>query len=459
MAVPFFHRAPTRVPGTTSKPPILAQPPAASGRGLRSRLGPSQWLAVVVLGLTGVAAFGIAPDASRDAPPIRTIVSVLPLPPLVMRADDDAPFWREERVQRGDTIGSLLARAGVDDSAAMAFLRTDLRARALYQLKPGRFVRVALDEQGRLEALRFVTATGDVLAIQRANDAFFASYQPPQEAVRLTLATGAIHSSLFATADAVGLPDAVTVALADLFAGDIDFLRDLRRGDRFSVLYETRYVDGEPIGAGRIVAAEFENRGLTMSAYLWKDAEGNDAWYTLDGRSSRKAFLRSPMEFTRMTSGFSLARFHPIFQTWRAHRGIDYAAPEGTPVRATADGVVASVGSQNGYGNVIELSHHASYSTLYAHLSRFAPGLRPGARVRQGDTIGYVGATGWATGPHLHYEFRINDEARNPLSIAMPNAGPMPPESFSPFLLHIEPFAQQLALARELPAARFASTD
>lgn len=414
---------------------------------------------MLFLGLTGVAAFGIAPETSPDATPVRTIVTELPPPPLVAPADDDAPFWREERIQRGDTIGSLLARAGVDDAAAMSFLRTDLRARALYQLKPGRPVRVAIDERGNLEALRFVTATGDVLAIKRANDAFFASYEPAREAVRLTLTSGEIASSLFATADAIGLPDAVTVALAELFAGDIDFLQDLRRGDRFSVLYETRYVEGEPVGTGRIVAAEFENRGLRMSAYLWKDAEGNDAWYTLDGRSTRKAFLRSPMEFSRMTSGFSLARFHPILQTWRAHRGIDYAAPTGTPVRATADGVVASIGSQNGYGNVIELRHHAAFSTLYAHLSRFAPNLRPGVRVQQGDTIGYVGATGWATGPHLHYEFRINDEARNPLTIALPNAGPLPAESFGAFVLHIEPLAQQLALARELPAARFAATD
>jgi murein DD-endopeptidase MepM/ murein hydrolase activator NlpD len=416
-------------------------------------------MAVLVLGLTGVAAFGIAPDTSLDATPIRTIVTALPVPPLAALTDDELPFWREERIQRGDTIGSLLARAGVDDPPAMAFLRIDLRARALYQLKPGRSVRVAVDERGHLEALRFVTTNGDVLAIRRANDAFFASYEPVREAVRLALTTGEITSSLFATADAIGLPDAVTVALADLFAGDIDFLQDLRRGDRFSVLYETRYVEGEPIGTGRIVAAEFENRGLRMSAYLWKDAEGNDAWYTLDGRSTRKAFLRSPMEFSRMTSGFSLARFHPILNTWRAHRGIDYAAPTGTPVRATADGVVASIGNQNGYGNVIELRHHGAYSTLYAHLSRFASQLRPGARVQQGETIGYVGATGWATGPHLHYEFRINDQARNPLTVALPNAGPMPQESFGAFLLHIEPLAQQLALARELPAARFATTD
>lgn len=416
-------------------------------------------MAVLILGLTGVAALGIVPDTSLDATPVRTIVTALPAPPLAALNDGDAPFWREERIQRGDTIGSLLARAGLDDPAAMTFLRTDLRARALYQLKPGRPVRVALDEQGRLEALRTVTGTGDVLAVQRANDAFFASYEPTRESVRLTLTAGEITSSLFATADEIGLPDAVTVALADLFAGDIDFLQDLRRGDRFTVLYETRYVEGEPVGTGRIVAAEFEHRGLSMSAYLWKDAEGNDAWYTLDGRSTRKAFLRSPMEFSRMTSGFSLARFHPILQVWRAHRGIDYAAMTGTPIRATADGVVTTAESQNGYGNVIVLRHQGAYSTLYAHMSRFAPQMRPGTRVQQGEVIGYVGATGWVTGPHLHYEFRVNDEARDPLTVALPTAGPMPSGEFNAFLQQIEPLAQQLALARDLPAARFASTD
>ena len=440
-----------------TKPTILAQPAAPIRRGFALRLAPTQWLAVAILGLTGVAAFGISPGTSLDTAPVPTIETPLPLPPIAAVPTHEAPFWREARVQRGDTIGILLARSGMDDPAAMSFLRTDVRARALYQLKPGQPIRVATDDAGRLEALRFVTSTGDVLSITRANDAFFASYEPTQAAVRLTLTSSVIHSSLFAAADAVDLPDAITMALADLFAGDIDFLKDLRRGDRFTVLYETRYVEGEPVGTGRVVAAEFENRGLRMSAYLWRDAEGKDAWYTLDGRSARKAFLRSPMEFSRVTSGFSMSRFHPIFKAWRAHRGIDYAAPTGTPVRATADGVVASAGSNGGYGNVVVLRHHGAYSTLYAHLSRYAAHLRPGARVQQGETIGYVGTTGWATGPHLHYEFRINDEARNPLTVPLPADGPLPPESFAAFVNHIEPLAQQLALERDRFSARVAA--
>ncbi|HVF65779.1 MAG TPA: peptidoglycan DD-metalloendopeptidase family protein [Casimicrobiaceae bacterium] len=424
------------------------------------RLGAGQWAAVVVLALTGVAAFGIAPDTSLETDlPLRTVVTPLPLPAMQPLADPGSPYWREERVQRGDTIGSLLARAGVDDPLAMSFLRIDARARALYQLKPGRPVRVATDERGQLQALRFVTSTNDVLSVRRANGAFLATYEPTREAVRLTLVTAQIGTSLFATADAVGIPDAITANLVELFAGDIDFLKDIRKGDRFSVLYETRSVEGEPVGTGRIVAAEFENRGLQMSAFLWKDADGDDAWFTLDGRSSRKAFLRTPMEISRITSGFSFARFHPILQEWRAHKGVDYAAPEGTPVRVTADGVVASAGTQNGYGNVIVVRHQGAYSTLYAHLSRFQRMYLPGDRVSQGETIGYVGSTGWATGPHLHYEFRINDEARDPMTSAMPVVEPLPPGAFKAFLAHIEPLAQQLKLAREISSVRFASNE
>ena len=437
---------------------ILAQheTPAARAAG---RVRVAHLVAIAVLALTGVAAFGIAPDSTLELPPLRTVERPLPVPELATADDDPDPYWREERVRRGDTIGSLLARAGVDDAAALAFMRTDPAARPLYQLTPGRPVLVATDAEGGLVALRFRTAEGERLTVVRQSGALVSSRAPAPEAVRLALRSGEITTSLFGAADAIGLPDAVTIALAELFAGEIDFLQDLRFGDRFSVLYETRYVDGEPVGAGRIVAAEFHNRGRRLTAFLWRDADGQDAWYTEDGRSTRRAFLRSPMEFSRMTSGFTLARFHPILQSWRAHRGVDYGAPTGTPVRATADGAVAFAGVQGGYGNVVVLRHDGAYSTLYAHLSRFAAGVRSGARVRQGETIGYVGATGWATGPHLHYEFRVNDVPRDPLTVALPTAGPLPAETREAFLAHVAPIARQLAFARELPVARFAAAD
>jgi murein DD-endopeptidase MepM/ murein hydrolase activator NlpD len=264
------------------------------------------------------------------------------------------------------------------------------------------------------------------------------------------MAAGEIRTSLFGAADAAGVPDPVTLQLADVFGGDIDFYFDLRRGDRFTVVYEMRYVDGEAIGPGRIVAAEFENRGRTLRAFLWRGDDGSENYFGEDGAPLRKAFLRSPMELSRVTSGFSGARFHPILQTWRAHKGVDYAAPAGTPVRATADARVVIAGRQDGYGNVIELRHHGVFSTLYAHLSRFAPQVKPGARVAQGDVIGYVGQTGWATGPHLHYEFRVAGDQRNPLTVALPTGEPLAATQRTAFAERIVPAASQLALARDL---------
>ena len=418
---------------------------------------PGHWMAIAVLSLSGVAAFGLAPDTTLPTVPTRTVLRALPLP--APPADDAATavYWREERVQRGDTIGSLLARAGVDDPDAMRFLRTSTDARPLYQLRPGRPVRVAMDGNGALVALTFRTGADDAFAVERAGDGFRATTATASADVRTVLRSGEIRTSLFGAADAAGIPDAVTIALAEVFAGDIDFHHDLQRGDRFTVVYEERYVDGEATGTGRIVAAEFVNRGQTLRAFLWRDDDGRDAYYTEEGRNARNAFLRSPMEFSRITSGFSLARFHPVLQQWRAHQGVDYAAPTGTPVRATADGIVTAAGWQGGYGNAIFLRHQGSYSTVYGHLSKIAPVVKAGARVRQGDTIGFVGMTGWATGPHLHYEFRIAGEARNPLTVAMPVAEPIVPERLPAFRAAIAPHADTLALARALPGTALAA--
>lgn len=420
---------------------------------------PGQWLALAVLSLSAMAAFGLAPGTALDTVPTHTIERALPRPTLADAGDDHATYWREERVQRGDTIGSLLARAGVDDPPAMQFLRTDPGARPLYQLRPGRPVRVAVDDDGDLVAMKLLTSAGDMLTIERADGEFRTLRSAATEEVRTTLRSGEIRTSLFGAADAAGIPDAVTTALADVFAGDIDFYHDLKRGDRFTVVYEARFVDGEPVGTGRILAAEFENHGTTLRTFYWRDGDGADGYYTETGRSSRSAFLRSPMEFSRITSGFTLARFHPILQQWRAHQGIDYAAPTGTPVRATADGVVTFAGVQGGYGNVIFVRHQGAFSTVYGHLSRFAPETRIGARVRQGDTIGYVGMTGWATGPHLHYEFRIADQARDPLTIALPNTPAIGSDRLAAFRAGIVPLAESLALARSLPGAALAATE
>jgi len=333
------------------------------------------------------------------------------------------------------------------------FLHVDPGARALYRLLPGKSVRVQIDEDGDLLALRYLTRDGGLLQIhQTADGAYRAQTVPPPLAAGVQLRSGEIRSSLFGAADAAGLPDAVTMQLAEIFSGDIDFFHDLRRGDRFSVAYEVLSLDGEQIRVGRVLAAEFVNKGVTFRAFHFGDGP-DGGYYTEDGKNLRKAFLRSPMEFSRVTSHFSLARFHPILQAWRAHKGIDYGAPTGTPVRATADGAVEVAGRQGGYGNFILLRHHGAYSTGYGHLSRFAAGMRPGARVQQGQVIGYVGQTGWATGPHLHYEFRVSNVQRNPLTIALPAALPISPDRLAAFRARSEPLSYQLGLARGLTFA------
>jgi len=410
------------------------------------------------MSLSAVAAFGTAPDTVLETVPTRIVERILPLPPI--KEDADAvTYWREERIQRGDTIGSLLSRAGVNDGPAMQYLRADPDARPLYQLRPGRAVQVAVDEEGQLVALRFITNAGDRLVIERADGGFRAARSVPVEEIRTTLRSGEIDSSLFAAADAAGIPDRVIGALSDVFSGEIDFYHDVQRGDRFSVVYEMRYVDGEPAGAGRVLAAEFVNRGMPHRAFYWRDADGTGNYYTDIGRNARNAFLRSPMELTRITSGFTMARFHPVLQDWREHKGVDYAAPQGTPVRVTADGVVTYAGWQNGYGNVIFIRHQGAYSTVYGHMSRFADDIKVGSRVGQGDTIGFVGMTGWATGPHLHYEFRVGDQPVDPMSAAVPNASPLSAERLPEFRAAILPLVDSLALARSLPSTALASTE
>ena len=425
----------------------------------RSLSLPWQALALAALGFSGVAAFGFAPETTLETVVTHSVVRALPAPAPLAEDGETGVFWREERVQRGDTIGSLLARAAVDDPVALTFLRVNASARPLYRLQPGRPVRVATDEEGRLIALRFIAGGGDLLEVARQGDTFAAHSAPPTMETRLTLRGGEIRSSLFSAADDVGLPDAITLALSDVFAGDIDFYHDLRQGDRFSVLYETRYVDGEAVDVGRIVAAEFVNQGIAHRAFLWQAPDGSEGYYAEDGKSTRKAFLLSPMEFSRITSGFTAARFNPFLQTMRAHRGIDFAAPMGTPIRTTGDGVVTFAGEQNGYGNVIMIQHTGDYSTVYAHLSRFATMAKTGAHVRQGDTIGYVGQTGWATGPHLHYEFRIGGEPRNPLAVDLPTALPVVADDRPAFMSAIAPLVAELQVAHAAPGSRIAASD
>jgi murein DD-endopeptidase MepM/ murein hydrolase activator NlpD len=400
-----------------------------------------------------VAAFGIAPDTLVEKLQVSNVVEELRLPALTPAGGNNPAFAREERIQRGDTVASLLARLQVDDSAASQFLRNHKQAQALYQLIPGRTVRATTGADGTLVNLRYLNA-GSLLSVDRYGDAFTVKEEPAQLEQRVLMTSAEIRSSLFGATDAAGLPDAVAMQIADIFSTDIDFHRDLRKGDRFSVVYEVFYHRGEPVRTGRVLAAEFINQGKAYQAVYFSYAENQGGYYTPEGKNLRKQFLRSPLEFSRITSGFTNARFHPVLQAWRAHKGIDYGAPTGTRVKATGDGVVEIAGRQGGYGNVIVLRHQSKHTTWYGHLSGFAKGMRKGKRVAQGDVIGYVGATGLATGPHLHYEFRISNVHQNPLRVAMPAAPPITPEQKPKFEQAAQPYAQRLALLRTTNLAR-----
>ena len=370
-----------------------------------------------------VASFG--PDPS-DLPvrlveqPVESLASDATLAELTDRPGFS--LYRSDNVRSSDTAESLLRRMGVADPAAAAFLRRDTHAQQNLLGRTGRLIKAETTDDHRLLRLTARWAhddSGDFkrLVVEKSNSGEFTSrIETAPLTVSSRLAGGVIHSSLFAATDASNIPDGVAVQLAELFSGDIDFRRALRKGDRFSLVYETLEADGEPLRSGRVLSAEFHNQGKSHQA-VWFQEPGTTkgAYYTLAGQSLRRAYLTSPLEFSRVSSGFAM-RFHPIHKTWRAHLGTDFAAPTGTAVRTIGDGVVEFAGTQNGFGNVVFVKHRNQHVTVYAHLSRID--VRPNQAVEQGQTIGAVGATGWATGPHLHFEFRVNGQHQDPMLIA-----------------------------------------
>jgi len=381
-------------------------------------------------GITAVAVAPMVPDAS-DLPQ-RLVVDQIEAPgldsQLLALSQQQLTLTRSEVTRGTDTAQSLLARLGVQDAAAAQFIRTDSTARVLVTGRGGKLVRVQTGADGSLLDLTasFPSAVeGEAkthftrMTVSKVADKWLARLQTIPYGGQLRLASGTIRSSLFAATDDAGIPDAVAAQLAEIFSTDIDMHRQLRKGDSFSAVYEVLTADGEPVpwneGVGRVTAAEFVNAGKSHHAVWFEQAGQSGAYFDLQGRSKRSAFLASPMEFSRVTSGFAM-RFHPLLNTWRRHLGVDYAAPVGTPVRTVGDGVVAFAGTQNGYGKVVEIQHSNERRTLYAHLSQI--NVRQGQRVEQGERVGAVGMTGWTTGPHLHFEFRIKGEHQDPLLVA-----------------------------------------
>jgi murein DD-endopeptidase MepM/ murein hydrolase activator NlpD len=384
-------------------------------------------LIAAVLLTSGGGAFAVAslaPDAS-DLPvrtvelPVESLASGSTLSNLIDRSGFS--LFRTEQMRNSDTAESILQRLGVADPAAAAFLRRDAHVQKNLMGRTGRLVTAETTDDHRLQRLVARWAPDDSgyfkrVVVEKTDKGFASRIETAQLSASTRLAGGVIQSSLFAATDASNIPDTVAIQMAELFSGDIDFRRALRKGDRFSVVYETLEADGEPLRSGRVLSAEFHNNGKTHQA-LWFQEPGNDkgAYYTLDGQSMRRAYLSSPLEFSRVSSGFSM-RFHPILKQWRAHLGTDFAAPTGTAVRTVGDGVVDFAGVQSGFGNVVFVKHRNQHVTVYAHLSRID--VKKGQSVSQGQNIGAVGATGWATGPHLHFEFRVNGEHQDPMTIA-----------------------------------------
>lgn len=415
---------------------------------------------------TAITAFGVAPLAPDAADLPKRLIAEQVEPPdwqaqLEALGEFELQLTRNDLTRGTDTVDTLLARLNVTDAQAAAFLRNDPVARRLMQGRAGKMVQVQVGPSGELHRLiaRYPAEKAEQyathftrLTIERAADGLAARIEQAELNAQVALRSGTIESSLWAATAASQIPDTVTIQMAEIFANEIDFRRDLRRGDFFAVIFESLEADGEPItwnqAAGRVLAAQFTNAGRVHEAYWFRDPVlGKAAYFDARGESLRRAFLASPMEFSRVSSGFAM-RFHPILKTWRRHLGVDYAAPTGTPVRTVADGVVEFAGWQNGYGNVVFIRHAGARVTVYAHLSRM--NVRQGQRVEQGQHIGAVGATGWATGPHLHFEIRENGQHVDPLRVARSSeAFSIAPASRMQFQAQALALRNQLALASQ----------
>lgn len=371
----------------------------------------------------------------------------------------DMRMYRSDTSRSNDTADSLLKRLGLSDKAAADFLRSNPLVRENLLGRPGRMLNAEADEDQHLLKLtvRWTTESNaefQRLVIEKTEQGFSAVRDSAPLKASVRLSGGLIQSSLFAATDDARIPDSIAMQVAEIFAGDIDFHRSLRKGDRFTVSYESLEADGEVLKPGRVLSAEFVNKGKSFQAMWFQEAADKPGgYYSLDGQSLRRVYLASPLAFSRVTSGFKM-RFHPILQEWRAHLGVDYAAPQGTPVRNVGMGVVESAGNKGGYGNAVVVKHNNGHSTVYAHLSKVL--VKRGQSVAQGQTIGLVGATGWATGPHLHFEFRVNGRHQDPMQLARQSETiPVPAHARERFKLQAKEVAQQLTAS----AVAFANTN
>jgi murein DD-endopeptidase MepM/ murein hydrolase activator NlpD len=445
--------------GKTGSPSVSGKHSAAGHSAPFIRTGLT--LAALGLFVTAAALAVVKPSSHDTLPDLYQASQALELPnPFPAPLNNfSQPFIHQTRIQRGDTLAVLLSRLDVHESGLMQFLVQNKSARSIYKLYPGRTLAAGLNSDGSLAWLRYNHTPGSAdghgyvskwLEIKPdGKGGFTAAEESAVADTQIRMAEGEIESSLFGATDKADIPDAVTLQMADILGSKVDFIKDLRKGDHFRIVYQTFSHNGKYIGAGRVLAVEFTNRGHTYDAVWFQPKKGKGGYYDFSGRSLKGAFLRNSIKFTRISSTYGM-RFHPLHHKWVKHQGVDYAAPKGTPIHATANGTVKFIGRQRGYGNIIILQHRNHYSTVYAHQSRFAKGLHKGDHVSQGQVIGYVGATGWATGPHLHYEFRINNKAVNPLSVKLPVAFKLDDKQLAAFKQSTARYKAQIKMLADL---------
>jgi murein DD-endopeptidase MepM/ murein hydrolase activator NlpD len=408
----------------------------------------------VVLSLVSLDAKAKRYAQTLNDDPLKQIVRPLTIPAATKTNEQtDTPAaavepqsqWLEVKVKSGDSLAAIFKRNKLDASELHDILQASQDTKQLRYLSPGQAFRIQVDEDNNVLNLFYDINQLETLSVHRDGDAFIASYHHKNVEKRINHASAVINSSLFEAGRAAGLSSQMVMELAHIFGWDVDFALDIREGDSFSVIYEEDFLNGSKLNDGPILAAEFVNQGHAYKAIRYTDASGRSDYYDPNGHSMRKAFLRTPVDFRRISSRFGM-RFHPILNRMRMHTGVDYAAPVGTPIKTTGDGKIVFIGRKGGYGKAILIQHGGQYSTLYGHMSRFHRGMSVGKRIKQGQIIGYVGSTGRATGPHLHYEFRVNGVFRNPLTVKLPNAQPINAAYKQDFDTHAQALLSQLTV-------------
>ncbi len=420
------------------------------------------------LALGAVTAFGVAPESELALPPVNLVVEPVALA-LPAAAAEPGPaatlrFHQAEVINRGETLSSLLSRLGAADPELGRFIASNKIARRMLQLQSGRTVTAEIDDIGLVHRLQYRHGSLEAggrgpmrVTIVRNGDSFLATEEVVAVERQIEMRSADVRSTLFAATDSAGIPEVIASRVADILDGSVDLRRDLRRGASLRVVYEmVREADSLEVSQpGKVLAFELVNGGKRHEAVWFEHEDGRGAYYNFAGQSLTRSFLREPLEFTRITSGFSGARLHPLFRDVRAHTGVDFAAPVGTKVRSVGDGVVESIGFQGGYGRMIVISHHGRVSTVYAHLNGFSDGLVKGARVSQGEVIGTVGMSGWSTGPHLHYEFRIAGRHVDPLQAVLPEGRKLSMADRMRFAPLSQAHQERMAQLESISLARF----